>query len=124
MAEEQQTVQQTTSQTNVETVQSIPRRYSTDNVEGLGHISTAYETWMADTWVGSQIRYGFDRGRDANGWTYRPDENFNVYAHWNDNRDKDNDMEAFIKDGEFGMVYSQGQYEARVASFREQIGDL
>jgi hypothetical protein len=40
MAEEQ-TVQQTTTQTNVETVQSIPRRYSTDNVEGLGVIGTA-----------------------------------------------------------------------------------
>ena len=123
MAEEQQTVQQTTTQTNVETVQSIPRRYSTDNVEGLGVIGTAAEMWMQETWVGSAIRYGFDRGRDANGWTYRPDENFNVYAHWNDNRDKDNDMEAFIKDGEFDMVYSQGQYEARVASFREQVSD-
>ena len=122
MAEEQ-TVQQTTTQTNVETVQSIPRRYSTDNVQGLGVIGTAGEMWMQETWIGSTIRYGFDRGRDANTFDYRPDENFNVYAHWTANRDKDNDMEAFIKDGQFDMVYSQQQYEARVASFRAQVAD-
>ena len=122
MAEEQ-TVQQTTTQTNVDTVQSIPRRYSTDNVEGLGVIGTAGEMWMQETWIGSTIRYGFDRGRDANTFDYRPDNNFNVYAHWTANRDKDNDMEAFVKDGQFDMVYSQQQYEARVASFRAQVAD-
>ena len=56
MAEEQQTIQQVTSETNAATVASITPSYSTDNKQGLGVIGTAAEMWMQEPLIGAAAR--------------------------------------------------------------------
>lgn len=123
MAEEEQTLNavQRRYQANAAMVAGVETSYTSDNVKGLGFLGSTYESYMQSTWVGQGIRYGLDRGQTP--WTsdYSPDPEFNVYAHWLENKDTHGDMERFVRNGYFENVYSQKQYDVRREILQAQM---
>ena len=123
MAEEAQnlTANQRRSQTNAGMLAGIQPIFESDNVKGLGFVGASYESYMQNTWVGQGLRHGIDRGQSPFTSEYSPDPDFNVYAHWLENKDTHGDMERFVRNGYFDNVYSLKQYDVRRDLLQSQM---
>ena len=121
--EEEQTLNaiQRRNQANAARLAGVQTRYESDNVRGLGFFGASYESYMQNTWVGQGLRHGMDRGQDPFTSEYSADPNFNIYAHWLENKDTHGDMERFVRNGYFDNVYSQKQYDVRREILQAQM---
>ena len=123
MAEEEQTLNaiQRRNQANAGRLAGVQTLYESDNIRGLGFVGASYESYMQNTWIGQGLRHGIDRGQNPFTSEYSPDPEFNVYAHWLDNKDTHGDMERFVRNGYFENVYSQKQYDVRREILQSQM---
>lgn len=123
MAEEEQTLNaiQRRNQANEGRLAGVQTLYESDNIRGLGFVGASYESYMQNTWIGQGLRHGIDRGQNPFTSEYSPDPEFNVYAHWLENKDSHGDMERFVRNGYFENVYSQKQYDVRREILQAQM---
>lgn len=123
MADEEQTLNaiQRRNQSNAGRLAGVQTLYESDNIRGLGFVGASYESYMQNTWIGQGIRHGIDRGQNPFTSEYSPDRDFNVYAHWLENKDMHGDMERFVRNGYFENVYSLKQYDVRREILQSQM---
>ena len=88
------------------------------DIEGAGFWSTAANTWIQETVIGSTLAYGL-RGDRYEG-NYQGEERVNPYRFWLDNKEEFQDMETYIRAGKFEEVVTAKQFADRAQRLRDE----
>ena len=87
-----------------------------------GALETAKAFFINNTLVGSSLVYGSDRVTE-DVFAGEPEEGFNPYMYWYENRDRFEDIGDFIQQGKFDDVKNPLAFGLRAERYRKELAN-